>query len=75
MLKLAFILATLTIPLEGILLQNEGCDQCVASLQHQVHLLQQRLNALEMGEQPIPSIFLSCKLTFFGEICVLYLEC
>uniref|UniRef100_A0A8W8I0D8 Uncharacterized protein n=1 Tax=Magallana gigas TaxID=29159 RepID=A0A8W8I0D8_MAGGI len=46
---------TLVLPLEGILLQNQDCTQCIAPLEHQVALLQQRLETLEQiaNQQPV----------------------
>lgn len=41
---------TLVLPLEGILLQNQDCGQCIAPLEHQVALLQQRLETLEQSK-------------------------
>lgn len=41
---------TLVLPLEGILLQNQDCTQCIAPLEHQVALLQQRLETLEQSK-------------------------
>lgn len=41
---------TLVFPLEGILLQNQDCTQCIAPLEHQVALLQQRLETLEQSK-------------------------
>uniref|UniRef100_K1QWW9 Tubulin--tyrosine ligase n=1 Tax=Magallana gigas TaxID=29159 RepID=K1QWW9_MAGGI len=41
--------------LKGILLQNQDCGQCIAPLEHQVALLQQRLETLEQiaNQQPV----------------------
>ena len=40
----------LAVTVEGILLKNEDCQQCIAQLQHQVGLLQQRLEAMEQSK-------------------------
>lgn len=53
---------TLVLPLEGILLQNQDCGQCIAPLEHQVALLQQRLETLEQS-----------KLMHFNTIILLFL--
>lgn len=41
---------TLVLPVEGILLQNQDCGQCIAPLEHQVALLQERLDTLEQSK-------------------------